>query len=69
MTARTPEPPQAVAEAPAEPAAGASWRAPESVEDPVEDRAAKPAPTLPPDIVPEQPQQPKKGWWRKALGQ
>ncbi len=63
------EQPQTMTEAPLEPAAGASWRAPENADEPVNERPAKPAPTLPPDIVPEQPQQPKKGWWRKALGQ
>ncbi|MFN3959153.1 MAG: Rne/Rng family ribonuclease [Parvularculaceae bacterium] len=56
------------AEAP-EPAAGASWREPEPAAATIGPRPAKPAPELPPDIVPDRPQQPKKGWWRKALGQ
>ncbi len=61
-----------VAETP-EPAAGASWREPERDREPAgreaEASRAKPAPDLPPDISPEQPQQPKKGWWRKAFGE
>jgi len=55
-----------------EPAAGASWRAPEPSVAPADDAqqsAERAAPELPPDIVPDRPQQPKKGWWRKALGQ
>jgi ribonuclease E len=67
--ASAPEPSQASSDTPSEPAAGASWKAPEPADEPVKERTAKPTPTLPPDIVPEQPQQPKKGWWRKALGQ
>jgi ribonuclease E len=51
-----------VPEAP-EPAAGASWREPEPA-------AEKTPPAPPPDIVPARADQaPKKGWWRKALGQ
>ncbi len=48
----------------AAPAAGASWRSPEPA-------AAAPAEkSPPPDIVPVRAEAaPKKGWWRKALGQ
>ncbi|MDZ7627117.1 MAG: Rne/Rng family ribonuclease [Parvularculaceae bacterium] len=56
------------AEAP-EPAAGASWREPEPAAPIIEKAREKPTPDLPPDIVPETAQPPKKGWWRKALGQ
>jgi ribonuclease E len=50
-----------------EPAAGASWREPEPESDAAAERTP-PAP--PPDIVPARGDQPpKKGWWRKALGQ
>ncbi|HBS35166.1 MAG TPA: hypothetical protein DEA50_08840, partial [Parvularcula sp.] len=46
-----------------EPAAGASWREPEPP-------APKTPPAPPPDIVPAAAgEAPKKGWWRKALGQ
>jgi ribonuclease E len=61
--------PETVAPESPEPAAGASWREPEPAAATIEPRPAKPAPELPPDIVPDRPQQPKKGWWRKALGQ
>jgi ribonuclease E len=57
------------AQPPAEPAAGASWRAPDAEPSSPTEPTAKAAADLPPDIVPERPQQPKKGWWRKALGQ
>jgi ribonuclease E len=49
-----------------EPAAGASWREPVAEEP---QRLKAPA-APPPDIVPDRADQPpKKGWWRKALGQ
>lgn len=53
----------------AEPAAGASWREPEKVVEELGALLSKPAPALPPDIIPDRPQQPKKGWWRKAFGE
>jgi len=53
----------------AEPAAGASWREPEKTVEEMDVLQSKPVPALPPDIIPDRPQQPKKGWWRKAFGE
>jgi len=52
-----------------EPAAGASWRQPEPTRQEAEAPQSKSPPALPPDIIPDRPQEPKKGWWRKAFGE
>ncbi len=62
-----PAPKSEVAVEAPEPAAGASWRDPAPAS---EAQLADKAPAPPPDIVPASADQaPKKGWWRKALGQ